>query len=511
MCAKLCLLFTLTIFIQSNDAVNPVLRKLNSKINLIKSGFQREIDDLKYNILDLSTELDIERYRNDELERKLNETLRKITVVAGDGLQGSQNAERTENLEAKMNSQEEQIKLKQQEKITQLDLELREEKEKRVALEIIVESIRDKCDVIDNHGDLLNEMKENLTNIAKVNRELEKTIDSSETLLDKTNEIRYSMNQFATSLRSAFNAEKRFVRNLTRGLKSDIKRESKEIKNDINAVLSAMESDISNLRSNVSEIRKSSKDLEELDNRMSSMANMVDELSSDVAQTQIKLDANEKAMNELSSCCFDQSAIVGTTTPTPESTQPLTSTSQRHIPSVSPVTLEPGGPAILPLYEEEMAQAIRIGSRVVRGRDWSWQDQDGTPPGPGSVVGWYGGGRSSREVYVKWDRGIRANYRVGAHGKYDLYLLPDQNRFEIQPIFGPDLEEAIKIGSRVVRGRDWAWGDQDGNPPTPGTVTGWQDNDQASKQVVVKWDSGKIVNYRVGAQGKYDLYLLKDQ
>ena len=203
-----------------------------------------------------------------------------------------------------MNSQEEQIKLKQQEKITQLDLELREEKEKRVALEIIVESIRDKCDVIDNHGDLLNEMKENLTNIAKVNRELEKTIDSSETLLDKTNEIRYSMNQFATSLRSAFNAEKRFVRNLTRGLKSDIKRESKEIKNDINAVLSAMESDISNLRSNVSEIRKSSKDLEELDNRMSSMANMVDELSSDVAQTQIKLDANEKAMNELSSCCF---------------------------------------------------------------------------------------------------------------------------------------------------------------------------------------------------------------
>ena len=95
MCAKLCLLFTLTIFIQSNDAVNPVLRKLNSKINLIKSGFQREIDDLKYNILDLSTELDIERYRNDELERKLNETLRKITVVAGDGLQGKKYILRT--------------------------------------------------------------------------------------------------------------------------------------------------------------------------------------------------------------------------------------------------------------------------------------------------------------------------------------------------------------------------------------------------------------------------------
>ena len=40
-----------------------------------------------------------------------------------------------------------------------------------------------------------------------------------------------------------------------------------------------------------------------------------------------------------------------------------------------PVTLVPGGPLILPLYEEELANAIKIGSRVVRGRDWVWRDQ----------------------------------------------------------------------------------------------------------------------------------------
>ena len=71
------------------NAANPTLRKLNSKINLIRTGFQREIDELKYNVLDLSTELDIERHRNDELERKLNETLEKVETTAAFGVQGN--------------------------------------------------------------------------------------------------------------------------------------------------------------------------------------------------------------------------------------------------------------------------------------------------------------------------------------------------------------------------------------------------------------------------------------
>lgn len=30
---------------------------------------------------------------------------------------------------------------------------------------------------------------------------------------------------------------------------------------------------------------------------------------------------------------------------------------------------------------------------------------------------------------------------------------------------GPDLAKLMKIGTRIVRGADWKWGDQDGNPP----------------------------------------------
>ncbi|BFZ12481.1 hypothetical protein BsWGS_15521 [Bradybaena similaris] len=53
-------------------------------------------------------------------------------------------------------------------------------------------------------------------------------------------------------------------------------------------------------------------------------------------------------------------------------------------------------------------------------------------------------------------------------------------------------------GARVIRGMDWKWRDQDGNPPGEGTVTGWVD---------VTWDAGGSNSYRMGAEGKFDLAL----
>lgn len=35
---------------------------------------------------------------------------------------------------------------------------------------------------------------------------------------------------------------------------------------------------------------------------------------------------------------------------------------------------------------------------------------------------------------------------------------------------GPDLAKLMKIGTRIVRGSDWKWGDQDGNPPGEGRI-----------------------------------------
>ncbi|XP_066595212.1 E3 ubiquitin-protein ligase HERC2 [Prorops nasuta] len=69
---------------------------------------------------------------------------------------------------------------------------------------------------------------------------------------------------------------------------------------------------------------------------------------------------------------------------------------------------------------------------------------------------------------------------------------------------GPDLAALMKIGTRVVRGIDWKWGDQDGQPPGEGTVVGELGDDG---WIRVKWDNGARNSYRMGKEGKYDLKL----
>lgn len=61
----------------------------------------------------------------------------------------------------------------------------------------------------------------------------------------------------------------------------------------------------------------------------------------------------------------------------------------------------------------------------------------------------------------------------------------------------------LAIGARVVRGVDWKWRDQDGNPPGFGTVTG----ELRNGWIEVQWDHGGANSYRMGAEGKYDLQL----
>ncbi|GFR88010.1 E3 ubiquitin-protein ligase HECTD1 [Elysia marginata] len=58
-------------------------------------------------------------------------------------------------------------------------------------------------------------------------------------------------------------------------------------------------------------------------------------------------------------------------------------------------------------------------------------------------------------------------------------------------------------GARVIKGMDWKWRDQDGNPPGEGTVTG----DLQNGWVEVMWDAGGSNSYRMGAEGKFDLAL----
>ncbi|KAF5900640.1 E3 ubiquitin-protein ligase HERC2, partial [Clarias magur] len=67
----------------------------------------------------------------------------------------------------------------------------------------------------------------------------------------------------------------------------------------------------------------------------------------------------------------------------------------------------------------EQAAMMKIGTRVIRGQDWKWSDQDGPAPGLGRVIselkedGW---------IRVQWDTGSTNVYRMGNEGKYDLKL-----------------------------------------------------------------------------------------
>lgn len=81
--------------------------------------------------------------------------------------------------------------------------------------------------------------------------------------------------------------------------------------------------------------------------------------------------------------------------------------------------------------------------------------------------------------------------------------------------------DMLEVGLRVVRGKDWKWGDQDGGEGHAGTVVEigkpYDANNAGSvpvtgdktpdKTVIVQWDHGPRSNYRVGYHDSYDLLL----
>lgn len=69
----------------------------------------------------------------------------------------------------------------------------------------------------------------------------------------------------------------------------------------------------------------------------------------------------------------------------------------------------------------QMLRHLVPGARVVRGLDWKWRDQDGSPQqSEGTVTGELHNGW----IDVTWDHGGSNSYRMGAEGKYDLRLAP---------------------------------------------------------------------------------------
>ncbi|XP_040568701.2 LOW QUALITY PROTEIN: E3 ubiquitin-protein ligase HERC2-like [Lepeophtheirus salmonis] len=72
-----------------------------------------------------------------------------------------------------------------------------------------------------------------------------------------------------------------------------------------------------------------------------------------------------------------------------------------------------------PLSGMELARLMKNGTRVVRGVDWKWVNQDGPPPSEGRVIGELG---EDGWIRVQWDNGTTNSYRMGKEGRYDLKL-----------------------------------------------------------------------------------------
>lgn len=196
---------------------------------------------------------------------------------------------------------------------------------------------------------------------------------------------------------------------------------------------------------------------------------------------------------------------------------------------------------------EQAAMALPAGTRVKRGPDWKWEDQD--KGGFGTVTR-----RSDVDdswLVVRWDHGVSEAYRYGADGAFDLTVVPDapppplvagwrvrpsasagvaetltgevvdaplggwvevkwsdgvtrkmrvgaERSWDVVPL-GPPVP-AIAIGDRVRRGADWRWGDQDQSGM--GTVIAL---DPVDPWVTVWWDHGDDNNYRWGQDDAFDV------
>lgn len=139
-----------------------------------------------------------------------------------------------------------------------------------------------------------------------------------------------------------------------------------------------------------------------------------------------------------------------------------------------------------------------LGKDVMRGPDWRYDDQDGGKGNAGKVISV----KSNGWVKVRWQsKRTEYHYRWGCDKLYEVVpYCAEEESF-------PPFEEQIKmkkewlLGKTVVRGRDWKWKDQDGGEGKMGVVRDIDDDDW----VEVKWDNGKIGQYRWGHDGCFDL------
>ncbi|XP_071117058.1 uncharacterized protein [Haliotis cracherodii] len=140
---------------------------------------------------------------------------------------------------------------------------------------------------------------------------------------------------------------------------------------------------------------------------------------------------------------------------------------------------------------KELKDLPSLGSRVIRGPDWKYQDQD--VGGPGTVINH---ADDHKLVWVLWDLNDKlCRYRFGFENKYDINVVEDKQRTLKE-------DELIEVGCRVRRGADWPYQNEDGGPGNTGVVI----RKRKDNSVKVRWENGTIQPCRyITQEGKFEL------
>ncbi|KAL4227256.1 hypothetical protein ACF0H5_012702 [Mactra antiquata] len=140
---------------------------------------------------------------------------------------------------------------------------------------------------------------------------------------------------------------------------------------------------------------------------------------------------------------------------------------------------------------EEVTGLLPLGTRVMRGEDWTSNNEDNNASG--TIIGH----KERSYMYVLWDNDQIGEYKYGVQGKYEVEMTHDCRKVQMGD---------IDIGCTVTRGADWERGDEDGGLGTTGIVV----RKLRGRCVQVRWPFGVIETYRFGAENKWEVKVIEN-
>ena len=248
---------------------NRLLKILKSQVNQMKSNFDRDISELKYEVLDLSADVEIERQRINEIDKRLNDSIEER------GETGSKRPYIPVEMHNLL------------EKVNELNERLDKESSKRKSLEETVKLLKNKCGLVDSHYVRLNSQQKSIDELKESIAKLEEKADSYQKIAvtdEMSQNDKNELKRLSNSIKMAFNVEKRFIRNFTQTFNEEYERERLSINPTLEKLVENTNTSIEEIRVNltvkldnaVQNIENARHNTESIDLRMSFIEDEID-------------------------------------------------------------------------------------------------------------------------------------------------------------------------------------------------------------------------------------------